>query len=81
MIRLDERILSIKADIEKANKELEQIRAIVDKNKEEERQTLKLYVTKEEFLPIQRAFYAIAGLIGMTVFGTLLSLVINKPPV
>lgn len=76
LIRLDERTASIKKEIEKLSSEIEQIREEIKSNKESDR---KNYVTKEEFAPLQKGFYAVATLIIMTVIGTLVSIVVHKP--
>lgn len=78
LIRLDERIVAIQKELVNINGEISELHRQISSDKVDERNTLKAYVTKEEFSPIQKTLYTIATLIIMTVVGTLLSLVINK---
>ena len=76
--RLDERTQAIQKDIMELRSEIIDIKHQIKDNSSDNRTTLKNYVTKEQFAPIQRAIYAAASLIVMTVLGTLLSLVVHK---
>lgn len=78
LIRLDERTRSIAKEIEQLQSEIEKIKQLIKENRSLEQAELKLFVTKEEFQPLQRTLYAIAFSIIMTVIGTLVSLVVHK---
>lgn len=78
LIRLDERAASIQKEIKAINDDINELKLQMKADRLEIRETLKNYVTKDEFSPIQRAIYAVASLIIMTVLGTLLSLVVTK---
>lgn len=80
LIRLDERTSTIKSEIESLKDQIADLRRQFKEEKAEEREALKNYVTKDEFMPIQRGFYAMAGLIITTVIGTVLSIVLQKGP-
>ena len=78
LIRLDERTRSIAKEIEQLQSEIEKIKQLIKENRSLEQAELKLFVTKEEFQPLQRTLYAIAFSIIMTVIGTLVSLAVHK---
>lgn len=78
LIRLDERIQAIQRDVNELHEEINDLKRQIKADKAEDKINLKNYVTKDEFIPIQRSIYAVASLIIMTVIGTLVSLVVHK---
>lgn len=78
LVRLDERTDSIKKDLTNIRSDIVDLKNETKQRLDKQDDKFKSYITREEFAPIQRALYAIASLIIMSVVGTLLSFVLKR---
>lgn len=69
--RMDERIINIQKEIEDLHDEVSCL-------KKEIKEDGKSFVKKVEFIPIQRVIYALISVMGVTVIGALLNLIIKS---